>query len=130
QKGKPWPHDDLIAPFNFAIHKAPNEIQSEKDILIKEHKPYFFRNLNVREQALNSFESNFENQWNSKSDSTTSFRKKTYYQQKGETLINEIYKKGIIEFNVKIEGKPADFEIQLLSNNVAEPNELKNFYTL
>ena len=29
-KGKPWHHDDLIAPFDFAIKKSSEELANEK----------------------------------------------------------------------------------------------------
>jgi len=40
-KGKPWHHKTLIAPFSFAIKKLPEQIQAEKDTLIKKQYPYF-----------------------------------------------------------------------------------------
>ena len=39
--GKPWMHDDLIALFDFAIEKPVDEINSEREDIIKELKPYF-----------------------------------------------------------------------------------------
>ncbi len=41
QKGFPWPHENLVAPFDFAILKSDAEIQSEKTELIKSVVPYF-----------------------------------------------------------------------------------------
>lgn len=41
QKGSPWRHETLIAPFDFAIMKTEAEIKTENDSLLKEYKPYF-----------------------------------------------------------------------------------------
>lgn len=41
QKGFPWQHENLIAPFDFAILKSDAEIQNEKSELIKSVVPYF-----------------------------------------------------------------------------------------
>ncbi|HET6560069.1 MAG TPA: HDIG domain-containing protein [Prolixibacteraceae bacterium] len=41
QKGSPWRHETLIAPFNFAILKTPAEISAENDSLLKKYIPYF-----------------------------------------------------------------------------------------
>ena len=34
-KGKPWPHDHLIAPFDFAIKKSSDELALEKSEILK-----------------------------------------------------------------------------------------------
>ena len=34
EKGKPWMHEDLIAPFDFAIQKPSDQIKKEKEELI------------------------------------------------------------------------------------------------
>jgi len=41
QKGFPWPHENLVAPFDFAILKSDAEFQTEKTELIKSVVPYF-----------------------------------------------------------------------------------------
>lgn len=41
QKGSPWRHETLIAPFNFAILKTEAEIKQENDSLLNTYKPYF-----------------------------------------------------------------------------------------
>ncbi len=40
-KGKPWPHDNLIAPFDFAIKKSTDEINAEQEELKRNFTPYF-----------------------------------------------------------------------------------------
>ncbi len=41
QKGRPWMHETLIAPFDFSIYKSNSEIVEEKALLFKSYKPYF-----------------------------------------------------------------------------------------
>ena len=41
RKGKPWMHEDLIAPFNFAILKSQEELEREKQEVLSGLKPYF-----------------------------------------------------------------------------------------
>ncbi len=41
QKGSPWRHETLIAPFNFAILKTELEIATENDSILKTYIPYF-----------------------------------------------------------------------------------------
>lgn len=39
--GKPWEHEDLIAPFDFAVYKSVSEI-SEEQMAIREHTPLYY----------------------------------------------------------------------------------------
>lgn len=41
QKGLPWKHDNLVAPFDFAILKSPAELEAEKEEQSKSVIPYF-----------------------------------------------------------------------------------------
>ena len=41
RKGFPWQHENLVAPFDFAILKSDAEIELEKTNLLKEVIPYF-----------------------------------------------------------------------------------------
>lgn len=41
QKGFPWRHENLVAPFDFAILKTPAEIQQEREEQLKNVLPYF-----------------------------------------------------------------------------------------
>ncbi len=41
QKGFPWNHENLLAPFDFAILKTPAEIEKEKNEQLKNLAPYF-----------------------------------------------------------------------------------------
>jgi putative nucleotidyltransferase with HDIG domain len=41
QKGSPWRHETLIAPFNFAILKTDAEIKAESDSILANYIPYF-----------------------------------------------------------------------------------------
>lgn len=39
--GKPWEHEDLIAPFDFAVYKSVSEI-SDEQMAIREHTPLYY----------------------------------------------------------------------------------------
>jgi len=43
QKGKPWQHENLIAPFDFPIHKLENEIQKEIDSIENNQKYFYYK---------------------------------------------------------------------------------------
>ncbi len=62
-KGKPWMHQNLIAPFDFAILKTKEELEAEKSQLIKNLSPYFIEDtlgiIKQRDILIN----NFEREW-------------------------------------------------------------------
>ncbi|HUX52905.1 MAG TPA: HDIG domain-containing protein [Williamwhitmania sp.] len=41
QKGRPWSHETLIAPFDFPIYKSDARLLEEKSAVLKSFKPYF-----------------------------------------------------------------------------------------
>ena len=68
QKGSPWRHSTLIAPFNFAILKSDAAIAAEKDSVLKNYIPYFkidstLKLVQTREfdEAFTSFFSSVKN---------------------------------------------------------------------
>lgn len=52
QKGKPWGHPTLIAPFDFPILKAKEILQVEKDSLLKNFIPFFSVKPEIQEQEI------------------------------------------------------------------------------
>lgn len=52
QKGRPWMHSTLIAPYNFAIMKSEKAIGEERDSLLKSVTPYFLLHDSIGQQQL------------------------------------------------------------------------------
>ena len=57
QKGSPWRHETLIAPFDFAILKTEAEIKIENDSLLKTHLPYFTLDTLIESTKVKEFTS-------------------------------------------------------------------------
>lgn len=55
QKGSPWQHETLIAPFNFAILKTEAEIKLENDSILKTYIPYFTLDSLVEDTKVKEF---------------------------------------------------------------------------
>ena len=55
QKGSPWRHENLIAPFDFGIYKSEQELTQEKAEIQKNAKMYFKRNAEIQISKLESF---------------------------------------------------------------------------
>lgn len=63
QKNKPWQHENLMAPFDFAIYKLPEEIETEKDSIRNEFKPYFDFNKEIEQEKISLFKQKYDEHW-------------------------------------------------------------------
>lgn len=125
-KGKPWLHEDLIAPFDFAIRKSEDELRQEKAEIIKNAKPYFKFDADVVSKKKSQLKQDLLANWGN--------QKSKYVQDKtlatAYKIIDSIYSKGIIEPTIITDNKANDFSIYVVNNNVAEEHELRDFYTI
>ena len=60
QKGKPWMHDDLIAPFDFPVRKTEAELKIEKNRLVNGFRPYYFYDYAKTEQSRSELIKQFD----------------------------------------------------------------------
>jgi putative nucleotidyltransferase with HDIG domain len=130
QRGKPWRHADLIAPFDFAIFKTTQEVRLEKEKVLKDFKPYFTYNDTVRQENRQMLIIDFENLWQNNYPDKLNDKKKNANLNFCLEIYDSIYNKGIIRLNDDIKNKPGDYFINLVKNNVAESVELKSLYTI
>ena len=130
-KGRPWMHEDLIAPFDFAILKAQDEIDAERNEINANRLLYFDFDLTRIESTQTKFNENFELAWNSKYGSAnqlSSLRERTL--DRGQKIISIILTKGVIQTIPEIENRPLDYRIILIIQNLAEPVKLSELYTI
>ena len=125
-KGKPWYHDDLIAPFDFAINKTKEELANEKAEALKSAKPYFRFDNTIVATKKEELKKEFEAKWDKKKPKA--LKEKTFAL--ANSIFDSIYKKGIIETADVIENQTPDFSIDVLNNNVAEEHDLSYYFTI
>lgn len=142
-KGKPWMHETIIAPFDFSILKSIEEIESEKDIINKQHAPIFNFNDAIFEIKAEEFVNLFEDKWsldkNIQKDLKFTFSnifklKSARNNTKKHDLVNfgfnklqEIYSKGIIQQNLD---NSHGSQVLLKKGSLAEKRDIIDFYTI
>ena len=146
QKGKPWIHEDLIAPFDFPIYKTEGELFEERNSILKDFKPFFALDSTSFNASISQFDKDFNQEWNSyfiysngQVNSVKSivgkelkvFQAKTKYQSKAKDYLRFIYSKGIIDPSnlLTISSQPS-LSITLLVNNKAFETEIGEVFTL
>ncbi len=124
-KGKPWMHEQLIAPFDFAIEKASAEIELEKREITNQLAPFYELNTEVEKNSLVVFRNEFYNLWLAKYGSIdkSTYKKNVLY---GENLLLSIYNKGVISI-VNIENEKQDL-IYVVRNNEARSTSINTLY--
>jgi len=130
QRGKPWRHNDLIAPYDFAIIKSEQEIRREKEFVLRNYKPFFVLNDSVTIENKKLLIADFEELWNLRYPENISNKAKKDHLDLCIAIYDSIYKNGIIRLNHEVENKPGSFIINLIYQNIAEPTELKNLHTV
>ena len=108
QKGKPWQHPTLYAPFDFSIIKSESELEIEKKTIIDAQSKYYRADLSVVNEVKNSYVIQFNNFFKipvSNNDYNQLF-------DYGEYLIDELYKYGILPVSFAHRGNNSVFLIK------------------
>ncbi|MBW6460194.1 MAG: HDIG domain-containing protein [Bacteroidales bacterium] len=130
-KGKPWLHDDLYAPFDFAIIKYDDELASERERALISLKPYFIRDTMVFYIQKEKFQAEFLNKWDELSiNDALSIDLSAKTLKKSTKILSELFNTGIIKPDPSIENKLPDFTVLILEKNVAVERNLEELYTL
>jgi putative nucleotidyltransferase with HDIG domain len=131
RKGKPWMHDNLIAPFDFAILKPADELESEKQQILKDVKPFFIRDTTVAQHQKALMEQTFQQLWKKKYvEGTYGENKKIRNLALCKEIFDRVMRTGIIEMNQQLEGQLPDYKLIVITNNVGEEKQLGDFYTI
>jgi putative nucleotidyltransferase with HDIG domain len=147
QKGRPWQHDNLIAPFNFSIYKLDKELLDEKDSLKKIIKPYFQFYEDIEATKLSELTKKFEKEWiiyftedsiSRVEDANYRFlnpklHKEIFLKEFDKLYIyfKDIYKHGIVDPSEILEYVDnEDFSIVIQRNGIAEIAVYGEFFTL
>jgi len=93
EKGKPWQSENLLAPFDFAIKKANEDIETEKKSITANASAYF--NLNT--SVFKDVETAYEMQFNTIFIDSLSIPLKEQLKKKGTTILKAIYNKGVLD---------------------------------
>ncbi len=135
QKGRPWMHETLVAPFDFPVYKTERELEQEIDSVMNEFQPYFTLDTSVLERQLEKFRQvifpeakrefmNFLEENNIKRVPGTSLQADSLmeaYQQGIVLTIEKLYRRGIVDDPVLLENTANTNQVlNLIENQVVE----------
>ena len=129
QKGKPWMHADLIAPFDFAVNKTSEQINAEKQDALSESGLFYTFDHSIGEGKKLLLKKDFEKKWKERHENADE-REKITTINFAEMVLDSVYSKGIIALDDSIVSKPGNFSIQVLDGNVSVEKQIKDYYTI
>ncbi len=130
EKGHRWHHDDLYADFDFGILKSDEELRAEKESLQEQVLPFYEMDMQVARAKKQSFRSAFENQvqqLGQEGQYIDVIRHPKRYLQYADRLIDNVYKRGIIQLAPHHENSDDKFVVQLRVGNSTSKQTLPHF---
>jgi len=145
QKGKPWMHEVLIAPFNFPIYKSEEVLKTELDSMLKNFQPYFRLDTNIIEKVKGDYTKLvFPKAWeeylgilnkngyhitSASTENKLELEQKFYFEEIWK-LIEEIYKRGIVDDPMAIENiSNTDKLIYVINGQLVVSKQSNSIYT-
>ena len=108
QKGRAWQYSDFYSPFDFSILKTDEEINNDKEEVLKSLKPYLRSDIILRDQVFKNYSVEFYNFFDKENLTTQA---DSLYKF-GIQQLNEIYKFGVLPPNYTHKGNQSIFLIQ------------------
>lgn len=131
QKGKPWQHEDLIAPVDIAILKPETEYQNEISEAVRKAAPYFRRDHQVVASQTNNLINSYNKLKVKGIGSITDMNGNiTDPLSLMLDILDSLYTHGVIALNSEIENKPSDFEIFEVDGNQAVKRKISHYFTI
>ena len=120
QKGRAWQYPDFYSPFDFSILKTDDEINNDKEEVLKSLKPYLRSDISLRNQVFKNYSIEFYNFFGNEN---LKIQKDSLYNF-GFQQLNEIYKFGVLPPNYIHKGNESIFLIQKQTEISIDINEL------
>lgn len=131
QKGSPWLHEDLIAPFDFAVLKPTAELAEERNQALRDLNPYFRFDPTITAAQSKKLSILFDSAW----------AKSPEYRNRGDVarqrfreitfaFFDSVFNRGVVELIPEIENKPPGFKVALIRGNEAQTIELQSLFTI
>lgn len=128
QRGKPWQHEDLIAPVDFAILKPADELKREKEKALEDLRPHFLKSSSIADAQINKAVNDFNSRWKTVTSENEGDKQKSMNLL--FNVLDTLFNKGIVSYINEINDKPADYQIWVISGNTAEQEPLSAMFSI
>ena len=123
QKGRPWQYNTLYAPFDFAILKSEEELESEKQEILNQNSNYYRYEDNIFDEVKLSYQNNFSNFILLPASDAKYIEIYNY----GLDLINQIYSNGVVPVGYENKGNSI---VYLIKGNTEKSIDARDFFKI
>ncbi len=121
QKGKPWQHETLYAPFDFSIDKSNEDVAEEQLRITNGKLKYFDFDLEIAAVVLSKYNTDFHIHFTSFDDE---YKEELY--KRGKQLLASIYTKGVLQSTEEYSKE----HIYIIKNNEAKSYKIEELLRL
>jgi len=125
-KGRIWNQKDLISPYNFAILKTQQEIESDEKTALASITPIYQLDDDIGNHDREGFKDDLNVKWHT---AGLKDRQKNEYLTTGDELLKEVYERGILTLNPKYQQTSENYPITILEKNVATDKNTAELFT-
>lgn len=126
EKGRIWNQKELISPYNFAILKTQQEIESDERSALTSITPIYQLDDELGEHERDGFKNDLEVKWHVAGKNE---KLKIKYILTGNNLLKEIYDRGILKPNPKYQLSAENYPLTILNKNVATDKNTADLFT-
>jgi putative nucleotidyltransferase with HDIG domain len=126
EKGRIWNQKELVSPYNFAILKTQQEIESDQKTALASITPIYQLDDDISQHEIDGFKNDLEIKWH---NANINDKQKPRYIAAGTNLLAEIYSQGVLSLNPKYQQNNENYPITILSKNVATDKNTADLYT-
>ena len=130
-QARPWMYEDLIAPFNFAIQKTPEELAREREEVLSDYTPFFRKDPAIYDRQFQLMNNRFEILWaETFGEDEIPLRIKDNRKNIAINIFDSIYKTGIIFLEGEMTDAASETDILLLDGAVARSRKVGDFFNV
>ncbi len=133
QKGKPWLHESLMAPWDFPVLKSEAEVKRERDSLLANFAPYFDYDSVMAHKSSDQFLAHVDELAMDIRENHYDYWDRSFYEELRDELLlelTEIYDRGVLDSGSATEGIVAGSDrVTVVRGRVATELPLERVYT-
>ncbi|MFC6102690.1 HD family phosphohydrolase [Olivibacter domesticus] len=126
EKGKIWMHEDLIAPYNFAILKTPGELKTDREQILSSVYPVYDNHVQEKKDEIERFLNELEAKWKGSGLEDNDMPE---YSSTVTQILSHVYDRGIIALTKRFQTNGENYTFNLATENVAEKKNTAEVYT-
>lgn len=130
QKGRPWGHEDLVAPFDFAIEKPLDEFTAEVEQVKSNASVYLKLDDEAEADTRTLFRAKLEEHFKPDINKPKTVKRFEQNLSIGYDILNGVYNVGLLRNSEELQSLRDNQIVYLMRGNTATQVSLTDFFTV